>query len=177
VPKRRHKPTDPQELQHRRAVQIETAAEVARLRAAGVVVRLDPARRIVAAYRSSAFHKLTETKTITAMQAAAAEQLCRDWAVWKGLDGGPERTLTPASGPRRPDLVTDRMLAAGDRVARALRSVGPMDRDLLAALVQTTVEADVPLPWRDVVRRVTGVTQTVRQSQMIYAALENLCRA
>jgi hypothetical protein len=51
-----------------------------------------------------------------------------------------------------------------------------MDAELLAALVHSAVEDDRPLPWRDVVRKVCGITQTVRQSQAVACALENLAR-
>jgi hypothetical protein len=178
MPKARRKPTDPQEAARQRAERLANEAEIGRLRHQGAVVNLDRARRIVSAYRASAFHKLKETKTISTGQAAAAERLITDWAVWKRLDGKPApsevRAPVYASAPQ---LVTDRMIQAGDRVARVLDYIGPMDRDLLSCLVAQAVEEDRPLPWRDVVRRVTGVTQTVRQSQMIVAGLENLARA
>jgi hypothetical protein len=74
-------------------------------------------------------------------------------------------------------VLTDRMLKAGDRLVRVLERIGPVDRELLSALVAGSVEDDRPLPWRDIVRRVTGVRQTVRQSQMIVAALGNLTKA
>jgi len=179
MPKGRHKPTDPQEIARRRLEREATETEITRLRQQGAVVSLDRARRIVSAFRRSAFHKLRETKTITASQAAAAERLCSDWAIWKGLDGRAAPSLEAHTRSTRstPELVTDRMLKAGNRVAKALGKVGPVDRDLLAALVASAIEDDRPAPWRDVVRRMTGVTQTVRQSQMIVSALGNLARA
>jgi len=176
--KAHRKPTDPQEIVRRRIARIANEDEIKRLRKQGATVNLDRARQIVSAYRASAFHKLRETKTINTAQAAAAERLCSDWAIWKRLDGKPapsEVRVMIRSGA--PEIVTDRMIAAGDRVACVLAAVGPMDRDLLGCLVAQAIEEDQPLPWRDVVRRVTGVTQTVRQSQMIVAGLENLARA
>jgi hypothetical protein len=177
MPKSRHKPTDPQAAARRRLERQETDAEIGRLRRQGAVVSLDRARRIVSAYRASAFHKLRESDTISASQAAAAERLCSDWAVWRGLDGRPPPLEVHTEWKRAPDIVTDRMLVAGNRVDRVLRQVGPVDRELLISLVASAVEDDRPIPWRDTVRRVTGVTQTVRQSQMIVAALGNLARA
>jgi hypothetical protein len=178
MPKPRHKPSDPQEAAQRKAERLANEAEITRLRAAGAVVSLDRTRRIVSAYRASCFHKLRETKTITTGQAQAAERLCSDWAIWRGLDGRPPPAEVHTSGRRQgaPEIVTDRMIAAGNRVARALKSVGPLDRELLARLVASAIEDDRPLPWRDIVRRVSGVTQTVRQSQTVVAALENLAR-
>jgi len=177
LPKARHKPTDPQEAARKRLERQETDAEIGRLRRQGAVVSLDRARRIVSAYRRSAFHKLRETRTITPGQADAAHRLCADWAIWRGLDGRPPPLEVHTEWKRAPDIVTDRMLAAGNRVDKALRKVGPVDRELLICLVASAVEDDRPIPWRDTVRRVTGVTQTVRQSQMIVAALGNLARA
>jgi hypothetical protein len=175
----KHKPADPAEIMRRRHERQANEAEISRLRSLGAVVSLDRARRIVSAYRKSAFHKLAETKTITQAQASAAERLCEDWAIWRGLDGRPP-PLEHGTNPNRtssPDLLTDRMLKAGDRINAALVQVGPQDRELLISLVASAVEDDNPLPWRDTVRRVTGTTQTVRQSQMIVAALGNLARA
>jgi hypothetical protein len=161
-----------------RAERHATEIEITRLRDQGAVVSLDRARRITSAYRASPFRKLLDTKTITTTQAAAAERLCQDWAEWKGLDGKPAPTGIPNPQPSQSDTVlTDRMLKAGDRLVRVLERIGPVDRELLSALVAGSVEDDRPLPWRDIVRRVTGVRQTVRQSQMIVAALANLTRA
>jgi len=173
---RRSKPSDPQALAQRRAERLATEAEIVRLKASGAVVKLDRARRIVSAFRASPFRKLRETNTITQGQGAAAERLCDDWAQWRGLDGKPER-LPVRTGDSAAEIVTDRMLQAGRRVRRALDRVGPMDRDLLAALVAATVEEDRPIPWRDIVRRVCGIGQSVRQSQAVACALENLARA
>ena len=174
----RRKPTDPQEIARRRAEKIANEAEIERLRSQGVVVNLDRARRIVAAYRSSPFHKLREAKTITGAQSSAAERLCVDWAIWRGLDGRPERSEVHAETyGRTAEIVSDRMLLAGKRIEKVLARVGPLDRDLLGALCASVVEDDCPLPWRDIVRRISGVTQVVRQSQMVVASLENLSRA
>jgi hypothetical protein len=176
--RRNRKPADPQEIMRKRAEKIANEAEIGRLRGQGAVVSLDRARRIVSAYRASPFRKLLDTKTITKTQAVAAERLCQDWAEWKGLDGRPAPLGIPSAEHTHTDTVlTDRMLSAGGRVQRVLDSVGPMDRDLLASLVCASVEDDRAIPWRDIVRRVTGVTQTIRQSQMIVASLENLSRA
>ena len=176
--RRRHKPTDPQEIARRRAERADTEAEIVRLRGIGATVKLDRARRITSAYRSSPFVKLRETNTITLGQAVAAEWLCEEWATWKGLDGRPALVVPGiADKTCHAEFVTDRMLKAGVRVRAVLSLVGPMDRDLLAALVAASVEDDAPIPWREIVRRVTGITQTVRHSQAVACALENLTRA
>ena len=173
MPQKRRKPTDPQEIARQRAERAATDTEIGRLRKQGAVVKLDRSRRIVSAYRASPFVKLRDTDTITQAQAAAAERLCKDWAQWKGLDGRPERSEIVADMTTTAEIITDRMLQAGRRVRWVLERVGPLDRDLLAALVGAAVEEDRPIPWRDIVRRVCGVTQSVRQSQMVVAGLEN----
>jgi hypothetical protein len=172
---RRH-PTDPAEIARRRAERLATDAEVHRLKGQGATVNLDRSRRIVSAYRASPFRKLQDMGAVTKPQALAAERLCEEWATWKGLDGKPE--LVPVKvGYSHAEFLTDRMLTAGVHVRRVLEAVGPMDAELLAALVASAVEEDRPIPWRDVVRRVSGITQTIRQSQVVASALENLARA
>lgn len=175
----RHKPADPQEIARRRAERAANEAEIARMRGQGATVKLDRARRIVSAYRASPFVKLKESKTISDAQARAAEWLIEQWATWKGLDGRPAPTLAPhdQSGRGSAEIITERMLMAGRRVRATLAAVGPMDRDLLAALTAASVEEDAPIPWRDIVRRVCGISQSVRQSQAVACALENLSRA
>jgi hypothetical protein len=177
MPRRHHKPSDPQELARRRAERAATEVEIGRLRGLGATVNLDRARRIVSAYRASPFHKLRDSNTITRGQAAAAEKLCEQWATWKGLDGKPALLPGVQVSTSAAEFVTDRMLTAGKAVRAVLERVGPMNAELLAALVVATVEEDAPLPWRDIVRRVAGITQTVRQSQVVADALENLARA
>jgi hypothetical protein len=151
--------------------------EIGRLRDQGVVVRLDRARRIVSAYRANPWVKLRDSDTISEAQADAVAKLCADWSIWRGLDGRPERLDVPVDSHGGGEIVTDRMLRAGKRVHLVLASVGPLDRELLSALVGAQIERDRPPPWRETVTRITGVTQSVRQSQMIVAALENLARA
>jgi hypothetical protein len=177
--RRRHKPADPQDIVRRRLERAEVDAEIDRLRSIGAVVKLNPAHRIVSAYRASPFVKLRESNTITLAQALAAEWLCEEWAIWKGLDGRPAllAPMPPENNTCHAEIITDRMLKAGRRVRAVLGLVGPMDRDLLAALIAASVEEDAPIPWRDIVRRVCGITQTIRQSQAVACALENLNRA
>jgi hypothetical protein len=173
----KHKPADPAEIMRRRAERAANETEIARLRDQGATVRLDRARRIVSAYRASPFVKLRDSDTINATQAMAAEKLMDDWAIWRGLDGRAERLDVRVESSAASEIVTDRMLRAGERVARALGCIGPMDRELLTALVGWQIEIDRPPHWRTTVERITGVTQSVRQSQMIVSALANLARA
>lgn len=173
----KHKPADPAEITRRRAERAANEVEIGRLRRAGATVTLDRARRIVSAYRASPFVKLRDSATINATQALAAEKLCDDWAIWRGLDGRAERLDVRIESNGSSEIVTDRMLRAGERVARALAHVGPLDRELLTALVGPMIERDRPPPWRAVVACTTGVTQSVRQSQMVVSALANLARA
>lgn len=172
----RRRPSDPQDIQRRRAERIANEREIDRLQSQGATVKLDSARRIMSAFRSNVFTRLLDSKTITLGQHDASETLRADWAAWKGLDGRPEQGEYVDGGSGSHELLTDRMINAGRKVERDLAQVGPMDRALLEAFMVATVEEDRPMQWRGIVERVTGATQAVRQSQMVVAALENLRR-
>ena len=175
--KRHTKPADPQEIARQRAERAAREDEIDRLRGQGAVVKLDRGRRIVSAYRQSPFVKLRDSNTITIGQARAAEKLAEDWAIWRGLEGRPERLDVHIDGCEHGEVVTDRMLRAGKRVSGVLARVGPLDRELLSSLIGPIVECDRPPPWRETVQSSTGVSQSVRHSQMVVAALANLARA
>ena len=133
--KRHTKPADPQEIARQRAERAAREDEIDRLRGQGAVVKLDRGRRIVSAYRQSPFVKLRDSNTITAAQARAAEKLAEDWAIWRGLEGRPERLDVHIDGCEHGEVVTDRMLRAGKRVSGVLARVGPLDRELLSSLI------------------------------------------
>lgn len=170
---KRKTPFDPAAQARQALERQDRESEIKRLEGQGVVVNLDQGRRIVSAYRSNVFKILLEARTITQNHHNAAHTLMTDWAEWKGLDGKPGG---PGGGSGAAELVSDRMINAGRRVTSTLSQVGPMDRDLLVAFMVATVEEDRPMAWRGIVQRETGVIQSVRQSQMVVAALENLRR-
>lgn len=155
----------------------EHEAEIVRLQRSGAIVNRDPrTKRMVSAYRSNVFQVLLQSQTINQGHYNAAQQLIEAWAQWKGLDGSPGRSEAVDGGQACHEIITDRMIVAGKRVARILEQVGPMDRDLLSAFMVATVEEDRPMAWRGIVERVTAITQRDRQSTVVVVALENLRR-
>mgnify|MGYP001331226779 CR=1 FL=1 len=177
-PKRPHNPAT---AEHARQQRLEREAEARRMEAQGATVTKDKRTgEILGAHRPNVFKAfLTQKPTpiITQSQYNAAMMLTEAWARWKGLDGRGDRDVGKVDGGTAAgELVTDRMMRAGRELHRVLSQVGPMDRELLKALVATTVEDDQPRPWRDVVAAHTGVLVKDKQSSMIVAALENLRR-
>lgn len=170
----RRRPYDPGAAEQVRQQRLERRAEAARLKAHGAEVSLDPSGRVVAAFRRNVFGALLRAGALTQNQHDAALRLTADWAIWKGLDGRPEERVRVDGGGGCAELVTDRMLAAGRRVAAALGDVGRADRALLAALIGDAVEADRPAPWRQTVVRVAGETREKEQREKVVNALENL---
>lgn len=171
---RRRRPYDPGAAEVARQARLEQRAEAARLKAQGAEVSLDPAGRVVSAFRRNVFGALLRAGALSQSQHDAAMRLTSDWATWKGLDGRPEELVRVDGGEGRRELVTDRMIAAGRRVEAALGDVGRADRGLLAALVADAVEADRPAPWRQTVADVTGERREKEQREKVVNALENL---
>lgn len=168
------KPYDP-------SIKAAREAEAARLKQQGAEVNRDKRTgEILGARRPNVFDAFLAQKPhpiITQGQHNAATKLMADWAEWKGLDGRGEAAVGKVDGGTAArELVTDRMLRAGRRVAMALHQIGPMDRGLLLELVKEAVANDRPKSWREVVREQTGVETKDKQSSMIVAALENLRR-
>jgi hypothetical protein len=101
-------------------------------------------------------------------------RLAEDWAIWKGLAGSRGSTVQVDGGAGSAELVSDAMIQAGRRVARALAAVGPLDASLLSAFMVATVEEDRPMQWRGIVERVTGIRSRDGQSAAVRMGLENL---
>lgn len=141
------------------------------------------------AWRSNVFRLLLERKSITTSQHEAAYLLIADWAAWKGLDGGPDRSSEFVDGGAGcAELVSDPMIKAGERIygseryAGALRGLDPQSRAILEAFMVATVEEDRPMSWRGILERL-GIDQgTVmiagqrrdKQVQAVVVALELL---
>lgn len=175
---RNRKPSDPMEIMRQAAERRDRDAEITRLKTMGATVTIDNRNgRILGAYRSSVFKILLESKAITQNQFNAAQELVEQWAAWKGLAGSQGASAGFVDGGTGcVELVTDRMIKAGKDVARILAHVGPMDRELIEAFMVAVVEEDRAMVWRGIVMRVTGITQPIRQSQVVVSALENLRR-
>jgi hypothetical protein len=174
-------PYDPATATRQALERMEREAEIARLESQGVVVKLDPGRRIVSAYRSSVFNLLLERKTITPNQHDAAYRLSLDWAAWKGLDGKPDAGAEFVDNGRTPPdkrcLVSDRAIQAGIDVEAVMRMLPTPARRLIKAFMVATVEEDRPSAWRGIVQRETGCLVRDRQTELVVAALELLRQA
>lgn len=150
-------------------------AEIARLIAGGATVTTDRAGQIISARRSNVFTLLLARGTITPNQYDAAYRLAQDWATWKGLDGrGDGGTEFVDGGSGCAELVTDRMIQAGRRVANVSRDLAPHHMKLLTAFMVATVEEDRPMDWRGIVDRICGETARDDRSGKVVGALEAL---
>ena len=168
---RRRKPHDPAAAERQRA---ETRAEVERLEAMGAEVNLGPDGKILSAWRSNVFTVLLRSGAINQNHHHAAMRLAEDWAIWKGLAGARNPGVFVDGGAGSAELVTDAMIVAGRRVAKALDAIGPLDATLLTAFMRATVEEDRPMAWRGIVERQTGIRARDGQSAAVRMALENL---
>ena len=118
---RRRKPFDPAASERRKA---ETRAEVERLEAMGAEVNLGSDGKILSAWRSNVFTVLLRSGAINQNHHHAAMRLAEDWAIWKGLAGSRGSTVQVDGGAGSAELVSDAMIQAGRRVARALAAEG-----------------------------------------------------
>ncbi len=144
---RRRKPYDP-------AAKLEREAEIARLKAMGAEVNQDRGGKVVSARLSNVFNLLHKRGSITTNHFDAAYRLAEDWAAWKGLDGKPEHMGEFVDGGVGcPELVTDRMIQGGMRVAAALYDVSGQSQLILKAFMVATVEEDRPMSWRGIMER------------------------
>ena len=145
------------------------------------VTRPDPAAQVTGnelrAQRQDVFTRLYQRDGLTNAQLEAARRLERDMAERAGEAGG-----TGALGTRvdcaRSIPVSDRSLAAAERVDAALARIGRRDADLLCELIEPrrvhTSEAD---RWRVVVRLITGNRDRDGQADAVRTAAEALAKA
>lgn len=174
--KRKKRPYDPAAAAKAALERIDTENEIARLEAMGAVVKLDQRRRVVSAYRSNVFNLLRERGTITPNHFDAAYRLSLEWAAWKGMDGQPEggNAGFVDGGGGCQEIVTDRMINAGKRVAQILSSIERAERRLIEEFMVATVEQDRAMVWRAIVTKATGEQVRDRQTALVVAALEAL---
>lgn len=165
---RRHKPFDP--------AKAEREAEKARLIKMGAQLVLDRGGKVASARLSNVFNLLLQRQTITADHYDAAYTLANDWAAWKGLDGrGDTIGEFVDGGSGCAELITDRMIKAGNRVRAALFDVDAMSALILERLMVATVEEDRGMAWRGIMERL-GIKVRDRQTELVVASLEALRR-
>lgn len=175
----KNKPHDPAKALTAKLERLDREREIKRLRDLGAIVSLDRERKIISARRSNVFRLLLERRSITESQYDAAYRLSLDWAAWKGLDGKPDggnAGYVDGGGGCR-EIVTDRMIAAGRAVSRALCGIPPIERKLLEAFMVVTVEQDAVRLWRVVVQKIANDDSKRRQLQLMVGALELLRQA
>lgn len=171
---RRNKPHDPAAAARALTEKTERDAELSRLRDMGAAVTLDPGGRVVSARLSNVFNLLLARHTITPNQYDAAYRLAEDWAAWKGLDG--KRDVIGEiidGGAGCPEIVTDRMIQGGSRVAAVMFDLTTQTQRILKAFMVATVEEDRPMAWRGIMHRL-GVTARDRQTEAVVEALDAL---
>ena len=172
---RRNKPHDPSAAIRAANERIEREQEIKRLKAQGAEVTQDRTGQIVSARRSNVFSLLLARGSITQNHHDAAYDLAKDWAAMKGLDGKPD-TFGGAvdGGSGCAELITDRMIRAGNDVRQALAQIPDDDAKLMRAFMVATVEEDRPMAWRGIVQRELQVTDRAEQTRAVSQALESL---
>jgi len=170
----KRKPHDPAARIKAENERREQAQEIERLKASGAEVTLDRGGKLISARRSNVFNLLLARKAIELGHFNAAYELAEDWAIWKGLDGKPELSMGRVDQvAASKTLVTDRMIAAGKRVANAIQSLSPTAHVIMRLFMVATVEEDRPMAWRGIMER-AGVKARDMQAGALRDALEQL---
>ena len=126
----------------------------------------------MSAERADPFTNIWRAGGIDTPQFSAAQRFVRDQLAAAGVREGDTWRPTPLdSGTGEP--VSQAMVDAGRRAARVLAKVGIRDRCVLEAFARAMLRGE-QLPWRELVRHETGVTERHRQGQVIEDVLENL---
>ena len=188
------KPSDPATIARRTAerrrkdfASVDLAPEAADLpQNAAVLVepvtRADPGAGVKGnekrAQRQDVFARLYARSALTTPQLDAVRRLERDMAERRGEGDGGGGGLGTRVDCARPIPVSDRSIAAAERVEAAFARIGRRDAELLTELLEPrrvlTTEAE---RWRVVVRLITGETHSHAQGAAIRAAADNLAQA
>lgn len=170
--KKSRKPSDPQEIAARVAERRANDAEVARLRASGCEVRVDPkTKQLLGANRPDCFALLLKERT--------EERKAVDWL---------EETIRTAQGEntpeRRPDFIrstaegapgqniTGDMIEAGEHLVVIEENLRPWEARLLFDLLRP--DGALVAKWRATVQLATGATTPQRQGERVRVACESL---
>ena len=143
-------------------------------------VDVTPSKRLgqTGAQRKDVFRRMMEDTSLSTAGFDAARRLELDMAERRGSSGGGTGEKVSGTGAR--DLVTQRMLDAGDRVEAALARVGRRDAAFLRELMEPRQVVDVPVPadrWKQVVAVMLGETNANAQGAALRSAVENLAWA
>lgn len=133
--------------------------------------------KVQAAQRQDVFHRLHARGALTAVQLTAVRRLEIDMAERRGEGDRPAPGMAvDCSGSRA--AITDRQIAAGQRVDRSLALVGLRSAALLREMVEPTrIPVDQPDRWRVVVSIMAGETRFDQQAATVREACDNLAYA
>ncbi len=184
--RRARKPADPMAIARRRAAERLAARDPGAWGVDAAALAL-PANAEVEASRTRAgevrarrrdvFDTLHARGALTGQARDAVRRLQADIAVLHRTETS-GRELTPkVDASRRPDDINARRLAAGERIAAALRLTGPASAHLLSALAEAETALGHAADWRAVVQRLTGETLADAQGAVLRAACDNLAGA
>ena len=132
-----------------------------------------------AARRDDVFDRLLARQALSAAAHQAVRRLDADMTERRGDSSGDRKLGERTGGSGTRDLVTQRMIDAGDRIEAALALIGRRDAALLRELLeprQVMVGEGVER-WRQVVVVLTGETGKDAQAAVLRAACENLVLA
>lgn len=143
---------------------------------ADVEAARDGRGRVTSAHRSDVFERLHARGGLSVAELAAVRRLQGDMGARAGLFR-PEAGLVYVDQQGSSEGVTQRMVAAGRRVERALALVGPRQALLLRGLLEPATTTGSLVDWRAVVARETAETNPNVQAALIRAAADNLALA
>jgi hypothetical protein len=131
--------------------------------------------RVVGAHRTDVFEILHGRGGLSDAELAAARRLETDMGLRARLFRQTDLyVLVDCQGGV--EGATQGMIAAGERVERALAAIGPRQAVMLRALIEPGVHGR-PVAWREVVARETAETNPHVQAAMVRSACDNLALA
>lgn len=140
-----------------------------------VDVRRGAGYRVVSAKRlSNAFDILYSGGGLSVAQYAASQRYWTDWCLAAGVAAQDTLKLEVIDGKGRADGVTQGMIDASKRLAKAHREVGRAAAMLLTAVTEPIVMRGEIRVWRVLVKQVTGESERHAQAGAVRLAVENL---
>ena len=184
--RRARPPTDPLQRARQRALEREAARDPSRWGVDGeqlalpanaqVAASRDPAARLVRVRRQDVFDLFLARGKLSREAHDAVRRLQADLAILHRSPGGVASLAPKVDRSRAGDDVSDRRLAAGERVMAALDRCGAASARLLAGLCEPAA-LGAGREWRAVVATVTGETLADAQGALLRVACENLAGA
>lgn len=184
--RRSHRPSDPMEIARRRAAERLAERDPAQWGVDAAALAL-PARADVEvlagagpeirARRRDVFDTFHARGALSAAGREAIRRLQADIAILHRTQTAGRELAPKVDASRKADDINDRRLAAGERIAGALKLSGVASAGLLAALAEAEAALGRPADWRATVARLTGETLADAQGAVLRSACENLAGA